>query len=291
MKRDIKSVIITVIDLFSTFTLKAAAEIQQSRCAMVLFFLSFFAPVLFVVAVFIVVPSFSHQPSRSAPESFPVASEPVESDRKQENQALREQIDSLQSEKSFQKVLLESSSADTFGLALNLRDSLFSLYIKGIPVRHCKLVGFHYSAAFHTLLRQGDFSTYNAAPFVLERDFATIKKIPIKVIKAPKDTTEALAQMDKALQVERPDVYCRLFFDRDFVLDVSQSNPASFVGMVRQVIYTVRWTSFVVFKDLNTLRHFKMPAHRMWVKIRLVDNDAKAMYRALDKGVPLVLLM
>lgn len=204
---------------------------------------------------------------------------------------LVKQIDSLRCEKAYYQAILAAAAADTFGLALNLRDSLFSLTIKGVPVRQCRVYRFHSSTAFDFLRKNGRLCDYHASPLLLERDFATIKKIPIKVIRAPKDTTEAYEYMNRMLRLERPDVYYRLFFDRDIVLDIRQTGRPSLRGALRRLGYSFQWRFYALLEDIKTLLRGSVPGHRLWIRIRLDNDDAKAIYRSLQGDIRLVLLM
>lgn len=92
------------------------------------------------------------------------------------------------------------------------------------------------------------------------------------------------------LRLERPYVYCRLFFDRDIILDIRQMGRPSLRGALQRLGYSFRWRFYVLQDDIKTLLCGSIPGHQPWIRIRLGNDDAKAIYRSLNGDIHLVLL-
>ncbi|MBN1465823.1 hypothetical protein JXA02_08690 [candidate division KSB1 bacterium] len=289
MKIDLKSTYKT----FSGFVGRSFAQINRSRRARAFFLLAAFLPGLVVILLFIVAPvhtAKTHLCKSEEPRPPKAAETAVDSSAQNSAQPFIQRIDSLRGEKSYYQALLETARRDTFSLSLNLRDSLFCLYIKGVPVRQCRIAGFQHSRLFDCIRSHRLLYKTNSTPFSLQRDFATIRKIPIKVIHAPKDTIEA-ERMAQKIKLEKPDVYCRLYFSANLIIDISQTTSPSLAGTLKRLVYQLRCSFYALTERIKALAHLRTPAHPLWIKIRLSEEDAKATYRALHGDIRLALLI
>lgn len=274
--------IIGIIDLMS-----------HAHFTIYFFLLSAVFPCVLALTFFVVFPTMNKSINSVTQETNGQINDirPVDLDNRSKKQEIIKEIDSMQVEKSYFQALLDISITDTFNLSLNLRDSLICLNIRGVAVRQCKIYNFSCTKAFHYIRTQGVLYQYNAAPFVLQRDFSTIEKIPIKVIHAPKDTTEAYERMNQKIRLEKPDVYCSLFFDKDLIIDIGQTKSPGFNGLTKKAVYLFRWKTFLFKENIKALFHFKKPRHSMWIKIQITADDAKALYRSLKNHMRLALLI
>jgi hypothetical protein len=191
-------------------------------------------------------------------------------------------------ERAFQKSRLALAEKDSIYMVLNVPDSLLLLEIKGVTVKKVKLLDIGISKRF-SLIPHENLLPWISDPFTLEKDFSTIPKSPIIVKQAPKDTLEAQAQSTKPAPPDSTNVYFTLYFDRNLVLEIEQSDPME-AGLTDKVItyqnIKKKETTRSVF---NMLRNPQQTDQPMMIRLVISEAEARAIYRAVPTKSHLIL--
>ncbi len=206
-----------------------------------------------------------------------------------EGQKWLQRLASLEREEAFWTAQLQLAKKDSVNLLLDFSDSAAVLQIKGVPVRECKMHRFNIGYAIGHLKARGGLNQWLSSPFILQREFATIPKAPIRIMNAPADTIEANATNSQEIPLERNDVHFTLEFDRNLTLTVEQLQTPTFKGRLKKAAYNLRRSLISTKEILLSLSKLKMPHQRVWIEIEITREDAKAIYRALPKKAGLVI--
>jgi hypothetical protein len=195
----------------------------------------------------------------------------------------------LKIDELFWKNRLEIAKDDSMYLSIDLPDSLVLLELKGIPLRSCKIEEFQITPLYSQLRKQPQFLEWLTDPFSLIDESATISKAPIKEIIAPKDTIEALEQLKEEVKIDKEDVRFVLGFDRNLLLEFSQAEKPTLMGRFELALFNILKNITTFFKDFFSLMSLQSSSQDFWIKIRISQNDAKAIYRALPKNTRVAL--
>jgi len=182
-----------------------------------------------------------------------------------------------------EKVFLQSSTAmaasDSICLTINLRDSSASLQISGVTVHSTDIKNRNVSSI---LQRENDFAILNmlSTPYTITSDYSTIKKEPLMIKMAPKDTSE---------------------YTPDIIPDTADFEPVNFIleleNGLRIYVYQdeelrtgdgIRRFGFDLWDRIKTAVSavikvviFRVPEYHPYIKIRINRADAKIIYRAV----------
>jgi hypothetical protein len=185
-------------------------------------------------------------------------------------------------ERAFLQSKIIMAESDSIYLTINLADSSMNLEISGVVVHKAKMS----SCKASRILTNGNENIIYAmlsTPLTISSAIATIKKEPVMIKMAPKDTSE---------------------YKPDIMPDTSITEPVNYIlemtnGIrifVRQEEEDKRDERIALFKfDLNErLRQtwlaikrvaaFKIPEYHPYLKIELPRSDAKIIYRAIPKN-------
>ncbi len=206
--------------------------------------------------------------------------------------AMAEAMDSLRLEDTYANLLLELSKKDSIMLAINLRDSLVDLLIKGVPVRRCRIGSYAMSQAIPHIARRDSLYTWLFPPFQLLSQTATIPKSPIRIMDAPKDTVEAEAMAGQEIPIENNDVHFTLQFNRNLTVRIEQEQPPSNTGEFKKKFAFDMERIFAEARaTLKNLRAKKIPEHKLWIELSVSREDAKAIYRAIPVKLQMALFL
>ena len=271
------------------------SQIKQTWLTKTVFLSSFAVPVLFVILSGIVAPLFhllTLEPSKSnqIKQATQQVSKPDFLPEDKRIQILN-CIDSLELETAFQKNQLELAKYDSINLTVNLKDSLLTIQLKGVPLQEMKIQNVKTSLSFNALQVSRSAPLLLSSYFTSERTWSTIPKIPIQIIQAPEDTLEALKRADERIQIERPDVYFTLKMDRNFLLHVKQKENPSIVGFIKKEWYENRYKMFETKETIKRLFLFQGLEQQFWITIELSREDAKSVYRSIPTQVRMSILI
>jgi len=189
---------------------------------------------------------------------------------------------SMLKEKSFLQSKIAMAGTDSIYMTLNIPDSTVHLEIAGVSVHSVRINEMKISK----ILRTGNnyaVQTMLASPMTIVNHLATIKKEPLMIKMAPKDTSE---------------------FKPDVIPDTSDYEPVNYIldmdnGLRIYVYQEVADSSGsdrnnLFFFDLNdrlkttwqslkSAAKFKVPEYHPFIKIRVPKADAKILYRAIPR--------
>jgi hypothetical protein len=197
-------------------------------------------------------------------------------------------VGSLELEKAYVKNRLALSQSDSVYMSVNLKDKEFNLEIKGVVVRACPIVSAvvsqRLSSVDHDQLLQ-----WVSTPFDLQRDLSTIPKIPYVIKAAPKDTLEAQAQSSKPLPNDTSAVLFTLYFDRDLVVEIEQSE--AFNEVDEELISSYYGIKDMAFRQeaLQAAMHFRPPERDIYISLKVSAADARAIYRGIPVNATMAL--
>jgi len=202
-----------------------------------------------------------------------------------------DEISNLLVEKVYWENKLRLSKEDSICLSIDLVDSLISLEMQGVILRKCKIQKYDINWSLKYFRQHPNFLSWIKTPFILRSDTASITKVPVKVIHAPKNAIEAAQLLAKILPHEDPGVEFNLKFDRNLHFQFRQADSLNLLENNKTNIY---YSDILSGKKLSSLpasikEYF--PSRGYQIDIILSRDDAKAIYRALPKDARLALRM
>ncbi len=202
---------------------------------------------------------------------------------------LVEKYAALKVDEAYWQARLKLAKSDAIQLAIDLRDSVVSLDIRGVPVHQAKIHKFKISRAVKRLRSERRLHSWLTNGFTLQKELATLPKAPIRIKEAPRDTIEASETSGEELEIETHDVHFTWHFDRQLTVFVEQVQMPSFTGIFSKGWYNFRRSLGGAGEAILSLVQLKIPRHRLWIELELSRDDAKAIYRALPKHAGLAL--
>jgi hypothetical protein len=188
---------------------------------------------------------------------------------------------SINREKAFYQARVVMAESDSIGLALNLSDSTAILEINGVMVHKAKVSGIFVSKVFG---KADEYSVYSmlAIPLTIRNDYATIKKEPVMIKMAPKDTSEY--KPDIIPDTARSEIVnIMLQMDNGSRLYVYQNVGENEGGRLSQFLFDMSDRLRNIRDNLKSIITLKIPEYHPSIRIRISKTDAKIIYRALPK--------
>ncbi|MFZ2338774.1 MAG: hypothetical protein WAW07_03500 [Bacteroidales bacterium] len=187
----------------------------------------------------------------------------------------------LLKEKSYLQARTSMAETDSVYMTLNLSDSTANLEISGVTVHSVRINSYRVSG----IIRRTDefaISSMLSLPMNIVSDLSTIKKEPLMIKMAPKDTSE---------------------FKPDIIPDTSDYEPVSYIlemdNGIRIYVYQTtdtlksdgRQLFFFDLRDrfrttwsyMKSIAMLRVPEYHPFIKIRLPKADAKILYRAVPR--------
>jgi len=184
-------------------------------------------------------------------------------------------------EKAFLQARIAMAETDSVYMTINLADSTANLEISGVTVHSAKISGIKVSG----ILRSGNeyaISSMLASPMNIVNDIATIKKEPLMVKMAPKDTSEFKPDVIPDTSDYEPVNYIlemdngiRIYFYQATDTVTSDKNNLFLFDLSDRLKTT--WGS------LRSAARLKVPEYHPFIKLRLPKADAKILYRAVPR--------
>ena len=172
---------------------------------------------------------------------------------------------------------------DTFGLAVNLKDSIVWLMLKGIHVHGAKIQRFEQDRFFKSLNPLA-YVYFFSKPLRTQSESSTIVKEPIVTMKAPKDTIEAInnAFMPDTL-IQNP-AYFRLDLENGFRLILIQKvfSTAEEKKVERQFKKELSYRKIV--DNLLCFMPWKKVSYTPTLILYLNPNEIRSIYRAVPEN-------
>ncbi len=171
------------------------------------------------------------------------------------------------------------AGTDSIYMTVNLADSVVSLEISGVTVHTCKITKIRTSKIFRT----GDESTISGMfgnPLNIINDYSTIRKEPLMIKTAPRDTSEYRPDIIPDTSYIEPAGYI-LETDRNVRIFIYQEETATLHDKLSLFRFDLNDRIRSAWKSLKRIIIFRVPEYQPYIKIRVSKSDARILYRAL----------
>jgi hypothetical protein len=184
--------------------------------------------------------------------------------------SLEKDVFDLRVEEQFWKNRIQLAGTSPFILTVNLKDSLVTLDLKGVPVHQAKIEGIQLSRGISDSLHQTAFYNWIRSPFVIRSQTATVLKVPVqeRYIASRKEAESQLIH----LREPEDSTYASIMldFDRGLDLTLKETEPDSIC--------------YPLFPEVS-------PDHGKQITLYLARIDVLTIYRAISDETRLVLLI
>jgi hypothetical protein len=183
---------------------------------------------------------------------------------------------------AFYQARILMAESDSICLALNLSDSTAILEITGVMVHKAKISGISMSKVF----RKADeysVSAMLAMPLTVIKDYATIRKEPVMLKMAPKDTSEYKPDILPDTTNSEA-VNCMLEMENGIRLYLYQEVGDNEGGAINLFLFDLNDRLRNIRDNLKSLLRLKVPEYHPAIRIRLAKADARIIYRALPEN-------
>jgi hypothetical protein len=186
----------------------------------------------------------------------------------------------LNRDMAFNKARITMAETDSICLSLNLSDSTAILEINGVEVHRAKLSYIRISKVL-TKADEYALSSLLSVPFTIREDFSTIKKEPLMIKIAPKDTSEYKPDiLPDTSRIEA--VNYMMEMENGFRLYVYQQNDEEGGGL-KKYFFDVNDRFKNIAAIFGKIMVFKVPEYHPSIKLKMDRADAKIIYRALPR--------
>ncbi|HAM10790.1 MAG: hypothetical protein A2X05_07440 [Bacteroidetes bacterium GWE2_41_25] len=187
----------------------------------------------------------------------------------------------LLKEKAFLQSRMIMAESDSIYLTLNLSDSTMNLEISGVSVHQAR---FSYMEASKIFLK-GDENlilSLMTSPFTIAKDRATIKKEPVLVKMAPRDTSEYKPDVVPDTSLTEPVNYILEMTDgtRIYICQEEEDNARERRSQFR---FDLNYRMVDAWSCMKSIVRFRIPDYHLYIKIYLPRSDARIIYRAIPK--------
>jgi len=181
-------------------------------------------------------------------------------------------------EKAFLQSRIALAESDSIYLTINIADSTANLEIFGVVVHSAPIKDLQMSK----ILRKGSdyvISYLFSSPFTISSSVSTIRKDPVNVQIAPKDTSEWKPDVvpDTSLIENVNYIYSMTNGTRIYIYQAEEDNKNTFRFDLNDRISTT-------ISNLKSIVRFKVPEYHPYIKIRVPRAEAKIIYRALPRN-------
>ena len=172
------------------------------------------------------------------------------------------------------------AQTDSIYLTINLADSSMNLEISGVVVHRAKIGT--YKCSRMLMGNENIVSAMLSAPLTIASDLATIKKEPVLIKMAPKDTSEYKPDIMPDTSITEPVNYI-LEMTNGTRIYVYQTENARRADRMAQFKFDLDDRMHQTWQALRRVAVFKVPDYYPFIKIKLPRSEAKIIYRAIPK--------
>jgi hypothetical protein len=188
----------------------------------------------------------------------------------------------LLKEKAYLQSRIVMAESDSIYLTLNLADSTANIEICGVVVHKSKMKSVKISKILSTG-NENSILSMLATPFTISSAIATIKKEPVMIKMAPKDTSEYKPDIMPDTSITEPVNYI-LEMKGGIRIYIYQEENAKFNDRMNHFTFDIKDRIRDTWSALRSVAVFKVPEYHPFIKIRLPRTDAKIIYRAIPKN-------
>lgn len=185
----------------------------------------------------------------------------------------------LMKEKAFLQSKISMAGTDSIYLVLNLADSTASLEISGVEVHSAKISQVRISS----ILRKGNehlMYSMLSEPLNIVSDYSTLRKEPLMIKMAPRDTSEYKPDIIPDTTDHEPVNYI-LETDIGVRIFIYQFEKISASDKKHQFIFDLNDRLRFTWNSLKRVAVFKVPEYHPFIKLALSRTDARIIYRAI----------
>jgi hypothetical protein len=186
----------------------------------------------------------------------------------------------LLKEKAFLQSRVVMAESDSIYLTLNLEDSTANIEICGVIVHAAKMKSVKISKI---LLKGNETLSMMSTPFMISNAIATIKKVPLMIKMAPKDTSEYKPDIMPDTSIAEPVNYI-LEMNDGIRIYVYQEESVKFADRLNQFEFDLTDRIKDTWSALKSISVFKVPEYHPFIKIKLPRMDAKIIYRSIPRN-------
>lgn len=185
-------------------------------------------------------------------------------------------------EKAWLQSRTNMAHTDSIYLAINLADSTSEIEISGVTVHSARISNYRVSR----LLKDGDINsvlTMFSQPMTISNSLSTIRKEPLLIKIAPKDTSEYQPDIipDTSL-VEHVNFILELTNGmRVYVYQEEYDRPLDKGSTFR---FDLKDRLSTAWSSLKSVTLFRVPEYHPYIKIWIPRDDVKIIYRALPRN-------
>jgi hypothetical protein len=187
----------------------------------------------------------------------------------------------LLKEKAFLQSRITMAESDSIYLAINLTDSTANIEISGVKVHTAKMSHVTTSKIFRNRDENLVLSLL-ASPFTIARDYATIRKEPVMIKMAPKDTSEYKPDIMPDTSITEPVNYILEMTDGTRIY-IYQGENDKRSDRINVFLFDLMYRLADAWSSLKRVCVFKVPEYHPFIKMKLPRTDAKIIYRALPR--------
>jgi hypothetical protein len=174
------------------------------------------------------------------------------------------------------------AKTDSIYLTINLNDSTIDIGISGVDVHQTKINRYNISSIFLT----GDEYTIISelsVPMNIVKSRATIKKEPVMIKMAPKDTSEYQPDIIPDTSLTKP-VNFILNMSDGIRIYIYQDDYAKAGDRITQFLFDIRERMRDSWIALKSVALLKVPEYHPFIKLHINRDDAKIIYRAIPEN-------
>ena len=185
----------------------------------------------------------------------------------------------LNRDKAYYQSRIIIAGTDSISLALNLDDSTAILEINGVTVHTARLLRMRIPGV---LYRADEYaiSAMLSVPFTISDNHATIKKEPLLLKIAPKDTSEYKPDIVPDT-TNSAAVNYMMEMDNGFRLYVYQDTGDDTGGALNRLSFDLADRFSNIWNIIKNIAVLKVPEYHPSIRLRMKKEDARILYRAL----------
>jgi hypothetical protein len=188
----------------------------------------------------------------------------------------------LMKQKAFLQSRVVMAESDSIYLTLNLADSTANLEISGVIVHKAKMSHVKISSILSGANDNAVLSMLSV-PLTIVNSQATIKKEPVMLKIAPKDTSEYKPDIVPDTTITEHVNYI-LEMNQGIRIYVYQEENAKFKDKMDQFLFDFKDRMRDTWSAVKRVAVFKVPVYHPYIKMKLPRSDAKIIYRAIPKN-------
>ena len=189
---------------------------------------------------------------------------------------------SINREKAYYQARVIMAESDSISLALNLPDSTAVLEINGVAVHKAGISTMKISNVFSSA-DEYSLTSMLSNPFTIVNYYSTLRKEPVMIKLAPKDTSEYKPDiLPDTARVES--VYYMFEMENGVRLYIYQNTDEKEKGGMKLFMFDLNDRIRNMHDNLRSISRLKVPEYHPAIRIRMKKADARIIYRALPKN-------